>query len=74
MAFAEEKGMLYRQEVADGISQEQFHSQEELLVPNRVELLMNGAGALAHLANLSSDVRITFTSLVFCNQALRTYH
>lgn len=41
------------------------HSQEELLIPDRVEVAEDGLGPAFGLAHLDGDVGVAGTSLVF---------
>lgn len=50
------------------------YSQEELLVPDGVQLLRHGPGAFLDLAHLHGDVRVRSTALVLGDQPLGADH
>ena len=52
--------------------EEILYSQEELFVPDGVQLLWNGLGAFLGLADLDCDVRIARSSLILADQTLST--
>lgn len=51
-----------------------LYSQVEALLPNRVQVAIDGLGSLFGFSNLNSDVRVTGACLVFSLKALSTNH
>lgn len=49
------------------------HLQVELLLPDRIEVAINGLGSLLGLAHLNSDIWITGSCLVLCLESLGTH-
>ncbi len=48
--------------------------QVELLLPDRIEVAINGLGSLLSLAHLNSDIWITGSCLVLCLKSLGTHN